>query len=646
MPVVQNSAALADTVGSLHTAGVVKEYSQENPTAAAYLSEVIYDPSDYTVSSLDEYVTPTSYDKSKPSGTTVIIPADGTLHLQDALHGYDLSVTSGSKAVTNLTPGITGAYVVESRSGNVVAAGLLKPRGKLRMIDAQSTFNIRDLGGWACDGGNVKYGMLFRGGEIGTEDADLFHDLLGIRAELNLRWDDEVARDYSLVGNDVDFKHISGPWYSIGENPNWPAEAHKQILDYVMDNIIAGNPVYFHCAAGADRTGTVAFFLEAILGMSQSDMDKEYELTSFYTGISSDAYARRRNEDEWRSFMAQFNSYSGNTMRDRVVNWAETIGVSIDKINAFRAAIIDGTPQVLPSVAGTATVTNALSGVSSDNTATSTKKYQPYTSKLIPDNNKVITDVRITMGKADVTDSVFSGTKTLFRYSAAYQLSGCSVLTAPIRKAVVSGECFCCEIEADSGYTLEGADIIISMGGNTVLNCYENGRIYIPRVTGDLIISVTAQPSAPTFTNQIAVSKAEINGSELYNSVGYKDGYRYNSSQNEAAQSGMFTTGVIHVPAGATVRFYGDVISGQSGAANSVIYRADGSYDFGFTPLVFYNHHTTEPNSRFGSYVYDDVSHSLKSFVWNRDYDVWMKFTCIGAFVDNTTVITVNEEMS
>ena len=645
MPVIQNSAALPDTVGSLHTAGDVKEYSQENPTAAAYLSEVIYDPSDYTVSSLDEYVTPTSYDKSRPSGITVVVPSDGTLHLQDALHGYDLSVTSGNKTVTNLTPGVAGAYVVESRSGDVVAAGLLKPRGILRMIDAQSTVNVRDLGGWTCDGGKIKYGMLFRGGEIGAADAELFHDLLGIRAELNLRWDDEVTRDYSLVGNDVDFKHVSGPWYSIGESTNWPAEAHKQILDYVMDSIIADKPVYFHCAAGADRTGTVAFFLEAILGMSQSDMDKDYELTSFYTGISSDAQARRRNEDEWKNFMAQFNSFAGNTMRDRVVNWAETIGISIDKINAFREAMIDGTPQILPSAVGSSTVTNALSGVSSDNTATSVKMYQPYTTKLIPDSNKAITDVRITMGGADVTDSVFSGTKTLFRYGATYHLSGCSVLTDPVRKAVVSGECFCCEIEAESGYTLEGAEIIITMGGSTVLNCYENGRIYIPKVTGDLVISVTAQPSAPTFTNQIIASKAEINGSDIYNSVGYKDGYRYNSSKNEAAQSGMFTTGLIYVPAGAIVRFYGDVISGQSGAANTFIYKADGTYDYDFTPLVFYNHNTSEPNSRFGSYVYDDTTHSLKSFVWNRDYDVWMKFTCIGAFVDNTTIITINEEV-
>lgn len=184
-------------------------------------------------------------------------------------------------------------------------------------------------------------------------------------------------------------------------------------------------------------------------------------------------------------------------------------------------------------------------------------------------------------------------------------------------------------------YATASGNLILRVGG--AANALQVGNYFI--------IFGLMEQSTPAYTNQIVESRSEISGSTIYNAVGYKEGYRYNSSQGEAAQSGMFTTGVIHVPAGATVRFYGDVISGQSGAANSLIYQADGSYDFSFTPLVFYNHHTTEPNSRFGSYVYDDVSHSLRSFVWNRDYDVWMKFTCIGAFVDGTTVITVNEEM-
>ncbi len=40
-------------------------------------------------------------------------------------------------------------------------------------------------------------------------------------------------------------------------------------------------PVYFHCNAGADRTGTLAFLIEGLLGVSYEDTIRDFELTSF-----------------------------------------------------------------------------------------------------------------------------------------------------------------------------------------------------------------------------------------------------------------------------------------------------------------------------------------------------------------------------
>lgn len=65
----------------------------------------------------------------------------------------------------------------------------------------------------------------------------------------------------------------------------------KAIFDPLFDYVIANKPTYFHCSAGADRTGVVALLCEAILGVSQSDCDKDYELSSFNSGVSTDAEA-------------------------------------------------------------------------------------------------------------------------------------------------------------------------------------------------------------------------------------------------------------------------------------------------------------------------------------------------------------------
>ena len=56
---------------------------------------------------------------------------------------------------------------------------------------------------------------------------------------------------------------------------------YKAALQYVLDCVKEDRPVYFHCAIGRDRTGTLAFLLEGLLGMSKSDIYKDYELTNF-----------------------------------------------------------------------------------------------------------------------------------------------------------------------------------------------------------------------------------------------------------------------------------------------------------------------------------------------------------------------------
>lgn len=82
--------------------------------------------------------------------------------------------------------------------------------------------------------------------------------------------------------------------------------------------------VYFHCHGGSDRTGTLAFLIEALLGVSESDLSKDYELTSF-VGFSG---ARRRNGNGgW--FFAPMVRYlrtfaPEGTINDQVYVWATT----------------------------------------------------------------------------------------------------------------------------------------------------------------------------------------------------------------------------------------------------------------------------------------------------------------------------------
>lgn len=168
---------------------------------------------------------------------------------------------------------------------------------------------------------------------------------------------------------------------------------------------------------------------------------------------------------------------------------------------------------------------------------------------------KVITGVTVTMGGTDISNQVFSGTETIFKHAVSYNLTDCYATENPIRKAVVNKECFCCQIRANAGYTLDGATVSITMGGIDMSNYYKDGTIQIPKVTGNITVTVTAAESASNYNNKVPGS-TDGNGN-TYNSVGYADNTRLNSSGGTVGYSGSTVTGFIEVSTGDVVRFTG-----------------------------------------------------------------------------------------
>lgn len=443
-----------------------------------YLANVTYDPSDYSNSQIADYAPATPVaSNTKPIGKTV----DGVTYY-------------------NEVPNVETPFSADS------AAGTLKPLDALRWINTPHAPNVRDLGGWACDGGKVKYGMMFRGGDMDATDRNVLVDQCGVRAELNLRGKNEA--DYtpptsSILGTDILY-YIPDiyQWYSIANKTVW-----RGMLRFAFDCVLHNQPVYFHCAAGADRTGTFACVIEALLGVSQSDIDKDYELTSFYSGTYSDAAARRRNESDWTGLINQINALPGSTFRDKVVGWVATLGFTAAEINAFRAAMIDGTPETVTPDIDTYTVTNTLTNATSDNSAASAVEYQPYTAKIAPAIGYVISAVQVKMGGADVTGSVWRGTQTVLRRKVTVGLTHCTSDNS--RTSVIDGQSYAATLAAELGYTLEGATISITMGGVDMSTYFKDGVIAIPNVTGDLEITVTAVKQAAGYTNLADPSSAD-----------------------------------------------------------------------------------------------------------------------------------------
>lgn len=398
---------------------VEHSWNQMNDVVKGFIENVTYDSSDYTNSSIADYANQsTDYAKSKPFGHTVNLPS-GELEIIDTNNGGVIrkTIVEGDYTFYNITPNSDGGYYIVRNNGEVVRLGHLTPTGTLRMIhnEAELFRNCRDLGGWACDGGTVKYGLLFRGnepyGKITDNDKTMWTGLFNLKKEINLQSATEINnRTESGFGSSVEMYHVD---MTYGTLDYWKSSGKtKEVLDELFDYVIDGLPTFYHCTAGADRTGYLSLLISAILGVSQSDLDKDYELTCFSTGADTDTNARRRNEGDWTSRIEYLKTFNGNTFRDKVVNYLVECGISIDKINAFRKAMIDGSPSILTADVETFAVTKTLNNSTIDNDSNEVLEYQSYEVEITPNSGYIIENITVTMGGVNITDKVVKGAYT------------------------------------------------------------------------------------------------------------------------------------------------------------------------------------------------------------------------------------------
>ena len=609
-------AEMAGAINDIPTGGRIDrvEWHQCPFAVRNYLTNVTYDPNDYTTSQIENYAPePAVQSNTKPIGTTV----DGVTYYND---------------VPN----------IETPFASTNAAGTLKPLDQLRWINTAATPNVRDLGGWNCDGGTIKYGKILRGGEVGNADVNLLLNEIGIKAELDLQGSE--GGTVNALNGKVDYCNPNSDgdsywcYYSISNKTPM-----KEAFEFIIECAVHNKPIYIHCSAGADRTGTIACLIEGILGVSQSDIDKDYELTSF-EGVD---YLRKRcgreySEGQWeyayKTLIEKIIELTGATFMDKCINYLVSCGITADQIRAFREAMIDGTPSAISPSVSIFSVTKTETNTAINGEASATQ-YQGYEAEIATLDDYVINNITVTMGGVDITSQVLSAEKTNRYLSITKTLSNCSMDNSKSR--VIEGQGYGATITVDDGYTFDGGTVTITMGGVDVSTYYSNGKIAIPNVTGDIVITATAIPSAPAYTNQIPISTDE--SGNVYNGLGYKDGARISSSGAESTLDGAFLTGFIPVKAGDTVYLKSGLLDpswGSASSANSRLYASDKT-----TTTNAFNPAVIESASALENVVKDSngyvIQFSIKSAATSTAY---IRLTLKGTGAN--AVVTVNEEIS
>ena len=167
-----------------------------------------------------------------------------------------------------------------------------------------------------------------------TEDErTAFLAFTGLKTDLDLRNERECfGMTGSPLGGEVHWHHV--PYLPYDIDGEAARDCNRRVLRFLLDP--ANHPAVFHCIGGADRTGTVACLIEALLGVSEDDLWKDYLATGFWGEVSN-----RRHHDMFAHLMHQLRQCGGHSLAECARSYFLDLGFTAAEITAFRELMLE-----------------------------------------------------------------------------------------------------------------------------------------------------------------------------------------------------------------------------------------------------------------------------------------------------------------
>lgn len=155
-----------------------------------------------------------------------------------------------------------------------------------------------------------------------------------VRSDIDLRSDKECAgMTGSPLGKSVKWHHISSAAYS-GVHKHWGKAQFAKAFKVFLDE--SNYPIIFHCIGGQDRTGSLAFILNGLLGVDEEELYRDWEATGFWNPNE-----KFNHELRFDRLIDGFRQLPGKDINEQIENYVLSCGFSRDDIARFRALMLE-----------------------------------------------------------------------------------------------------------------------------------------------------------------------------------------------------------------------------------------------------------------------------------------------------------------
>lgn len=211
-----------------------------------------------------------------------------------------------------------------------------------RNLYVEGITNVRDIGGWVTENGNrTKQGLIYRcarlnesvdngSGIIITENGkNVMLNDLGIKTEIDVRRaakGETGGLTASPLGDTV--KYLNFPMDHANDILN---DNKTEIINFFSTLADEENyPMIIHCSVGCDRTGMLVFMVNALLGVPEEDLIRDYMFSNF-----ANVDNKRKVETlKSTAYYQAITSAEGDTFSEKAYNCLSSFGVPTEDLDA------------------------------------------------------------------------------------------------------------------------------------------------------------------------------------------------------------------------------------------------------------------------------------------------------------------------